>query len=97
MRVRLTAQVVEFVRSQSPVPRRKLRQALRELGKEKGDLLPLEAPLQDYHRLRVGPYRVILRYTGKNTIDCVFAERRSIVYEVFSDLLIERLAKPTDD
>ena len=93
MRIRLTAQVVEFVRGQSPVPRRRLKQALRDLAKEKGDLLPLEAPLQDYHRLRVGPYRIILHYTGKNTIDCVFAERRSIVYEVFSELLIERLTR----
>lgn len=93
MRVRLTPQVINFVRSQAPEPRRRLRQALRDLAKEKGDVLPLEAPLQDYHRLRAGPYRILLRYTGKNTIDCVFAERRSIVYEVFSEALIERLAR----
>jgi mRNA-degrading endonuclease RelE of RelBE toxin-antitoxin system len=97
MRVRLAAQVIDFVRSQAPEPRRRLRQALRDLAKEKGDLLALEAPLQDYHRLRVGPYRIILRYAGRKTIDCIFAERRSIVYEVFSDALIARLGRGGDD
>ena len=97
MRVRLTAQVVDFVRSQAPEPRRRLRQPLRNLTQEKGDLLALEAPLQDYHRLRVGPYRIILRYAGKKTIECIFAERRSIVYEVFADALIERLTRREED
>jgi mRNA-degrading endonuclease RelE of RelBE toxin-antitoxin system len=93
VRVRLTAHVIAFVRGQAPERRRRLRQALRDLAKEKGDLLPLEAPLQDYHRLRVGPYRILVRYSGSKTIDCVFAERRSIVYEVFSEALVERLTR----
>ena len=57
MRVRLSAQVVEFVRSQAPEPRRRLRNALRALTREQGDLKPLEGPLQEYHRLRIGSYR----------------------------------------
>ena len=90
-RVRLSLQVVDFVRRQAPDPRRRLRQALRELSAEKGDLKPLEGPLQDYCRLRVGPYRIILRYATPKTIECVFAERRSIVYEVFAETLLDRL------
>ena len=93
MRVRLSAQVVEFVRSQAPEPRRRLRSALRALTREDGDLQPLEGPLQDYHRLRVGSYRVILHYASSKTVECVFAERRSVVYEVFADALIERLMR----
>jgi len=57
----------------------------------KGDITALESPLQDYCRLRVGPYRVILTYSNSRTIDCLFAERRGIVYEVFAETMIERL------
>ena len=93
MKVRLAPQVVEFVRSLAPEPRRRLRAALRDLGKGHGDVKPLEGPLQDYSRLRVGPYRVILSYSKFRTIDCVFAERRSIVYEVFADVMIDRILR----
>lgn len=92
VRVRLAAQVVEFVRGQAPEPRRRLRRALRNLATEKGDVKPLEGPLQDYYRLRVGSYRIILRYASSKTIECVFAERRSIVYEVFAERILARLS-----
>ena len=91
MRVRLSAQVIDFVRSQAPEPRHRLRAALRNLAREVGDLKSLEGPLQEYYRLRVGSYRVILRYVTSKTIDCVFAERRSVVYDVFAETLIDRL------
>ncbi len=82
---------MDFVRTQAPEPRRLLRNALRELASEKGDLRPLEGPLQDYCRLRVGAYRVILRYATPKTIACVFAERRSIAYETFAESMADRL------
>jgi mRNA-degrading endonuclease RelE of RelBE toxin-antitoxin system len=83
--------VVEFVGCQAPEPRRRLRSALRALTREEGDPEPLEGPLQEYHRLRIGSHRVILRYASSNTIECVFAERRNVVYEVFAETLIDRL------
>lgn len=96
MRVRLSSQVVEFVRSQAPEPRRRLRGALRSLARGEGDVKPLEGPLQEYHRLRVGSYRVLLRYATAKTVECVFAERRSIVYEVFAETLIDRLTRKAE-
>ena len=93
MRVRVAAQVADFVRRMAPDPRRKLRRALRDLERGKGDIKPLEGPLQDYFRLRVGPYRVILSYSASRTVDCVFAERRNLIYEVFADAMIERLMR----
>jgi mRNA-degrading endonuclease RelE of RelBE toxin-antitoxin system len=93
MKVRLAPQVLDFARSLAPEPRRRLRRALRDLEKGKGDVKPLEGPLQNYCRLRVGPYRVVLMYSKSRTIECVFAERRSIVYEVFADAMIERLMR----
>lgn len=92
MTVRVAPQVADFVRRLPPEPCRKVRQALRDLGKGKGDVKPLEGPLQDYSRLRVGAYRVILSY-GSRTVDCVFAERRNLVYEIFADAMIERLIR----
>ncbi len=54
MRVELDPEVAEFVRSLAPEPRRCLREALRGLAEEKGDLKQLEAELTGYVRLRVG-------------------------------------------
>ena len=57
-RVELDPEVVDFVRSLAPEPRRRLREGLRGLAEEKGDLKQLEADLAGYARLRVGGYRV---------------------------------------
>ena len=92
MKVEIEQQVVDFIRGCAPHPRKVLREALRALAQEKGDIRPLEGPLQDYYRLRVGSYRVIFRYAvehHRSSIRCVFAERRSIVYEVFERMLTE--------
>jgi mRNA-degrading endonuclease RelE of RelBE toxin-antitoxin system len=91
LRIRLAQQVVDFVGSQAPEPRRRLRQALRDLAQEKGDLKPLEAPLDNYSRLRVGSYRIVLIYASPRTIECVFAERRNIIYDVFAEEMLARL------
>lgn len=93
MKVRVTPQVAGFIRRLAPEPRRRVRQALRDLARGKGDIRALESPLDDYCRLRIGPYRVVLRYGPSRTIDCVFAERRSIIYEAFADAMIERLLR----
>lgn len=92
MKVEVSRQVADFVRTQAPEPRRMLRRALRDLSRDKGDIKHLEAPLEEYCRLRVRGYRIILHYSERRTIQCVFAERRSIVYEVFAQALVDKLA-----
>lgn len=89
MKVRLEAQVVEFIRRQAPDPRRRLRDGLRALARGRGDVKGLEAPLEEYQRLRVGPFRLIFRHAGDH-LRVVFAERRGIVYEVFAEMLERR-------
>lgn len=89
-RIELDPQVAEFVRSLAPEPRRRLRAALRGLEEEAGDLKQLEADLSGYARLRVGSYRVILRFyidASQRVARCIFAERRAVVYELFSEIL----------
>ena len=91
MRVIVSGQVVAFVRRLAPEPRRLVRRALRELAGGKGDIRQLEGPLEGYYRLRVGPYRIVFSYGERQRIECVFAERRSLVYEVFARVLAEQL------
>jgi mRNA-degrading endonuclease RelE of RelBE toxin-antitoxin system len=89
-RVELDPQVVAFVRSLAPEPRRRLRTALRSLDSGQGDLRALEGDLTGYTRLRVGSYRVVIRFyieDGQTIARCVFAERRSVVYELLAELL----------
>jgi len=93
MKVELSEQVVDFVRRLPPDPRRRLRRALRDLAHERGDLKPLEGPLEDYCRLRVGAYRVVVSYAKRRTIQCIFAERRSIVYELLVQLFESQLRR----
>jgi mRNA-degrading endonuclease RelE of RelBE toxin-antitoxin system len=95
MRVLLAEQVVHFVRRLPPEPRRRIRRSLRDLARERGDITPLEPPLDGYSRLRVGGYRIILSYARRNTIECIFAERRSVVYEMVAEVLRARLMKWT--
>ena len=65
---------------------------LRELGHERGDIKYLEGPLRDYLRLRVRDFRIIFQYSRqRRVIECVFAERRDLIYEVFEKLIHARL------
>jgi hypothetical protein len=70
-----------------PEPRRCPRRALRDLARERGDIKPLEAPLETCCRLRAGAHRIVLSYATRGTIQCVFAERSNIVYELLLQVL----------
>jgi mRNA-degrading endonuclease RelE of RelBE toxin-antitoxin system len=90
-RVDVKQPVYDFVRRQAPEPRRALKKALRDLGFEKGDIRSLEQALAGYHRLRVGKFRIIFRYVDSGGIEAIFAEERSMVYEVFESQLLAKL------
>ncbi len=92
VRVRLEARVVAFVKTLPPESRRKIDAALTALEKGRGDTLGLEAELSGFSRLRVGSYRIIYRHATSPSgpeIICEFAQRRSVVYEMFAALLAE--------
>ncbi len=60
------------------------------MEQEQGDLKHLEADLAGYARLRVGGDRGIVRFYaehGQRVARCVFAEKRAMVYELFSEIL----------
>ena len=87
MRVELEQQVVDFIRSLPPEPRRALRRALKKMEQEGGDIRSLEGELESFYRLRVLRYRIIFHYRvirRRRMLRCVYAAPRSIIYEVFS-------------
>ena len=92
-KIRVESQVEAFLKSLAPGPRRRLRLAIKGLATGRGDIRALEGNLAGYSRLSVAGYRVIFREwseRGVRIIDCVFAERRALVYEIFVSLLAEQ-------
>jgi len=84
-------QVEAFVRSLAPEPRRRLTQAMKALPS--GQILPLEGRLAGFWRMRAGGYRIIFADSvqgGNRTFDCLFAERRPLVYELFEQIVTEQ-------
>jgi mRNA-degrading endonuclease RelE of RelBE toxin-antitoxin system len=92
-KVRVEAQVEEFVKSLAPDPRRRVRQAIKGLASGQGDIKRLEGSLAGYSRLGVAGCRLIFKERSERDvriIDCLFAERRAMVYEIFIRLLAEQ-------
>jgi len=83
--------VYDFARRLAPEPRHAVRQALKALRREHGDIRALEQTLTGYYRLRIGKFRLIFRYVDSRTIEAIFLEERSIVYEVFEAQLLAKL------
>lgn len=92
--IRVSEQVEHFVKALAPEPRQALRAGIKGLAEGKGDLKPLEAGLVGWQRLRVKAYRVVFKEfweEGNRVIDCVYVNRRSVVYELFRELLKNQL------
>ncbi len=85
--VELERQVLDFTGSLPPGPRRDFQRALPQLEKGKGDVRPLRVGLEGFFRVRVMSYRVVFFRPEPLVIRCAFAERRSVVYEMYANLL----------
>lgn len=82
-KVKVRPQVWEFASSLGMEHRRALKRAVLGLAGEKGHIKALGDELAGYYRLKVARYRVIFRYRPGQIIECVFAEERKLVYEIF--------------
>jgi mRNA-degrading endonuclease RelE of RelBE toxin-antitoxin system len=94
--VHVSPQVIAFVKSLAPEPHGKLTRAIKALAENRGDIKRLEGKLEAFSRMRVTGHRVIFREDFKNgvrIIDCVFAEKRPIVYDLFVQLAAEELGQ----
>lgn len=94
--VKVYPTVESYVTSLATEPRRRLTLALKALAQDRGDIKQLEGKLEGYSRLRVTGHRVIFRERadrGERVIDCIFAEKRAIIYDLFIKLAAESLGK----
>ena len=87
----LAVRAVDFVRRLPPEPNNRPEKALRGLADEKGDTKALKAPLEGYCRLRVGGYRIVFAYGNRATIECIFAEQRSVRLQVATAQFHDRI------
>ncbi len=90
-KVCISTQVEAFLRTLAPTPKQRVRAAIAALSTQRGDFKALENELIGFHRLKVGRHRIVFCYVEGKTIDCIFAEERKLVYEVFAALLRENL------
>jgi mRNA-degrading endonuclease RelE of RelBE toxin-antitoxin system len=90
IRVTLETQPVEFIQRQPPRNRKRLREALHAVEQGAAFPEPLEDELEGFYKLKVESFRLILEsVAGKKGpgFRVIFAERRKVVYEMFSQLL----------
>src|SRR5271154_6007571 len=93
-KVRVGRRVENFVKALAPEPRRVLRQAMKGLADEKGDVKLLEGKLSGLWRLRVGKVRVIYEIKaggGVREIFCFYANYRPLVYVILEQLIASGL------
>jgi mRNA-degrading endonuclease RelE of RelBE toxin-antitoxin system len=95
-KVEIAAQVREYYATLGMSYRREVKRALKRLESGRGDTHPLHDALEGYHRLRVGPYRIVYRHAAPRRILCDYIEERSIVYELFEAEMRARLAGGED-
>ncbi len=89
--VRVEQQVKDYLAIIGMAHRRATKQALGRLKNEQGEIKALGEELDGFHRLRVGPYRIIFRYHPGKVIECVYMNRRALVYEVFEREMLDKL------
>ena len=82
-KLKISRQVREFQAVLGLQHRRAVKQAIRDLAREQGDIRALRDDLSGYHRLKIGRHRLIFRYAPGRIIECIFIEERRLVYEMF--------------
>ena len=95
-KVRVSAELESFVKSLAPDPRKALRTGIKPLAAGQGDIKHLEGDLAGWSRLRVYTYRVLFKeiwQDGRRIVDCVYANRRSVVYDLFKEILRNQFLK----
>ena len=83
-------QPLAFIRRQSPDARKSLRTAIHDIERGAAFPEPLEDELEGFYKVRVENCRLILKHESGSKaplFKVVFAERRSVVYEMFRQII----------
>lgn len=86
--------MASFVSAQSPEPRRKLRLSIRALADGGRRHQGVDGCSGRLPALARGAVRIIYREAfekGGRVVKCLFAERRAVVYELFTELVVSDL------
>ena len=73
-----------------PHPKRRVRSALRDLAKGKGDIKGLQGSLEGFNRLRIGGMRIIFRQVSGKEILLEYGNTRDADYELYEQILENR-------
>jgi mRNA-degrading endonuclease RelE of RelBE toxin-antitoxin system len=90
MKISASDQVKRWLVALPPETKSRVRLALRDLQKGKGDIRALEKDLSGWCRLRVGGRRIIFRNLPGKIILLEYADSRDVVYENFLEVLSRR-------
>jgi len=90
MRVTIEPQPREFIRRQPPTVRQQLREIIHAI--ERGEIFPepLDEELEGFYKVRVENCRLIVQHFAGEAgpfFRVVFIERRSVVYEMFRQII----------
>ena len=83
-------QPLAFIRRQSPDARKRIRMAIHDIERGAAFPEPLEDELEGFYKVRVENCRLILKHESGGAaplFKVVFAERRSVVYELFRQII----------
>jgi mRNA-degrading endonuclease RelE of RelBE toxin-antitoxin system len=90
MKVTVEPQPREFIRRQPPATRQQLREALHAIERGKIFSEPLDEELEGFYKVRVENCRLIVQHVAGEAgpfFRVVFIERRSVVYEMFRQII----------
>jgi mRNA-degrading endonuclease RelE of RelBE toxin-antitoxin system len=90
MKVTVEPQPRAFIRRQPPATRQQLREALHAIECGKMFPEPLEDELEGFYKVRVENCRLIVQHVAGEAgpfFRVVFIERRSVVYEMFRQII----------
>lgn len=90
MKISASEQVADWLCALPPEPKRRVRFALRDLSKGRGDIKALQGPLEGFNRLRIGGRRIIYRQISPRQILLEYANTRDVIYEMFEQILTSR-------
>lgn len=96
MKVQVSEEVRSFLRTLAPEARRSILAELDKVEAGKARLVALESPLDGFCKVKAGRFRIVCA-VRLNNLFALFAERRSVVYELATPELLSRILRGIKD
>ena len=96
MKILASEQVQQWLAALPPETKRRVRRALRDLDKGRGDIKALRGELDGFCRLRIEGLRVVYSQHPGQIIRLDYADSRDVIYETFLRVLQERKSQKSE-